>query len=66
MKFLLDTLFPRKRIRVKQLSTPWNRDSEIAAAMHQQNWLHYKALKSGSAEDWAIYIYITILPLWYI
>jgi len=30
MKFLLDTLVLWKRIRVKQLSTPW--DSDIAAA----------------------------------
>jgi len=26
IKFLLDTLVPRKRIRVKQLSTPWSRN----------------------------------------
>ena len=55
MNYLLDTLVPRKRVRIKQRCTPWSRDSEIAAARRQRNWLHRKALKSGSVEDWAVY-----------
>ena len=55
MKFLLDALVPRKRIRVKQPSNPWSRDSEIATARRHRDWLHRRALKSGLAEDWAVY-----------
>ena len=52
MRQILDIIIPLQKMRIKRTCSPWSHD---AAVQHQRDWLHRKALKSGTSGDWARY-----------
>ena len=55
MRHILDIMIPLKKMRIKRTCSPWSHDADITAVRHQRDWLHRKALKSGTSGDWARY-----------